>query len=68
MRLRHAWYIEHKNILGSCPDYILLEALTPVKRGNMEDASESWNDYEDKNGLPDALLNRIDRRIDLVNP
>ncbi len=54
--------------MGSCPDYILLEALTPVKRGNMEDASESWNDYEDKNGLPDALLNRIDRRIDLVNP
>lgn len=29
VRIRHAWYLEHKSLLGSCPDYQLLEALTP---------------------------------------
>ena len=35
VRLRHVWYIEHKNVLGSCPDYLLLEALTPERIGKM---------------------------------
>ena len=39
VRLRHAWYIEHKSLLGSCPDYKIFEALTPVKKGNKDDAS-----------------------------
>ena len=29
IRIRHAWYIEHLNALGSCPDYMLLEASDP---------------------------------------
>ena len=32
VRLRHAWYIEHKSRLGSCPDFELIDALTPKKR------------------------------------
>ena len=66
VRLRHAWYIEHKNLLGSCPDYMLLDALTPVRIGNLSDPSESWNDYEDKPGLPEELLNKVDSIVDLV--
>ena len=66
VRLRHAWYIEHKNLLGSCPDYMLLDALTPVRIGNLYDPSESWNDYEDKPGLPEELLNKVDSIVDLV--
>ena len=31
VRIRHAWYIEHKNNLGICPDYLLMEALTPKR-------------------------------------
>ena len=27
VRIRHAWYIEHKSILGSCPEHLLLEPL-----------------------------------------
>ena len=27
--IRHAWHIEHKSALGSCPDFSLIEALTP---------------------------------------
>ena len=68
VRLRHAWYIEHKNNLGSCPDYLLLEALTPTRIGNPMDPSERWGDYQDKVGLPEELLHRVDSCVDLVNP
>ena len=36
VRIRHAWYIEHKSILGSCPEH-LSTALTPEDRGNTID-------------------------------
>lgn len=66
VRLRHAWYIEHKNVLGSCPDYMLLEALTPERLGNATEPSVSWTDYQDKNGLPEELLCRVASCVDLV--
>lgn len=66
VRIRHAWYIEHKNLLGSCPEYLLLEALTPVKRKNTNEPSESWSDYEDKKELPQELLNRVESCVDLA--
>jgi len=66
VRIRHAWYIEHKNVLGSCPDYMLLEALTPVRIGDENKPSASWNDYEDKTRLPDKLLSRVDSAFDLM--
>ncbi len=66
VRIRHAWYIEHKNALGSCPDYLLLEALTPTRIGNVSDPSNEWADYEDKTSLPKNLESRIDRVVDLM--
>ena len=66
VRLRHAWYIEHKSILGSCPEYLLLEALTPERIGEVGDPSTSWKDYQDKTALPDELLSRVDSCVDLV--
>lgn len=67
VRLRHAWYIEHKHLLGSCPDYMLLEALTPERIGNASVPSQSWRDYQDKDGLPEELLCKVDSIVDLVN-
>lgn len=67
VRLRHAWYVEHKHLLGSCPDYMLLEALTPERIGNASDPSQSWQDYKDKTGLPEELLGKVDSVVDLVN-
>ena len=67
VRIRHAWYIEHKSILGSCPEYMLIEALTPEKIGNKMEPSSSWNDYQDKVFLPEDLLAKVDSCIDLVN-
>lgn len=66
VRLRHAWYIEHKNILGSCPDYLLMQKLTPVRIGNKDEPSTSWADYEDKTDL-EELEKRVEPLIDLVN-
>ena len=67
VRIRHAWYIEHKNLLGSCPEYLLFEALTPVKCKIADEPSESWSDYEDKEALPQNLLERVESCVDLVN-
>lgn len=36
----HAWYAEHKNRLGSCPDSLLIDALTP----RLKMAGDSPND------------------------
>ncbi|MDR0867228.1 MAG: type I CRISPR-associated protein Cas7 [Planctomycetota bacterium] len=67
VRLRHAWYIEHQNLLGSCPDYRLFEALTPKRIGDAKEASTSWKDYEDVNDLPKELKGKIASFVDLVN-
>lgn len=66
VRIRHAWYIEHKNILGSCPEHLLIEALTPEKLENKDDPSLSWDDYKDKTALPEYLLERVESCVDLV--
>ena len=67
VRIRHAWYVEHKNLLGSCPEYLLLEALTPKKLGSKDEPSSTWADYEDKETLPENLLSRVESCVDLVN-
>lgn len=66
VRIRHAWYIEHNNALGSCPDYLLFEALTPVRINNPEDPSNSWLDYNDKTELPKELKEKVASVVDLM--
>lgn len=68
VRIRHAWYIEHTDILCSCPEYLLTEALTPKKLGKANEPSTSWADYDDVTKLPDDLLARVDSCVDLMNP
>jgi CRISPR-associated protein Csd2 len=67
VRIRHAWYIEHKSHLGSCPDYLLFETLTPKRIGNADQASCSWNDYDDMDSLPEYLAAKVESCIDLTN-
>ena len=66
VRIRHAWYIEHKNMLGSCPEYLLIEALTPKQVGLPNDPSSSWQDYEVPEGLPADLKNKVAACSDLI--
>lgn len=67
VRIRHAWYIEHKNVLGSCPDYLLIEALTPRRIDDAKTASSSWRDYKGVTKLPDDLAAKIASCIDLMS-
>jgi Cas7 group CRISPR-associated protein Csh2 len=66
VRLRHAWYIEHKNILGDCPDYLLIEALTPKRIADAQKPSNSWQDYNDTADLPNNLKSKVSSFADLV--
>jgi Cas7 group CRISPR-associated protein Csh2 len=51
VEVRHAWYAEHASPLGSCPDSLILDALTPSKKdGKIDQASTSIAEYD----IPDA--------------
>jgi len=65
--IRHAWYIEHKSALGSCSDFLLIDALTPKKKNGTERASTSWADYELPLGLPKELQERVEPLRDLMD-
>ena len=55
----HAWYAEHKDPLGSCPDPLLLAALRPKKRADPEEPSRDIGEYEIPQSLPDGLRARL---------
>lgn len=62
----HAWYMEHKSPLGSCSDFKLIDALTPVKREQPENASSDRKEYDIPATLPAALLEKIAQLKDLM--
>lgn len=66
----HVWFAEHKSALGSCPDHLLIEALTPrVKKE--EDQPQSRTDYDipSLDNLADdlKLKNRFKNIVDLCD-
>ena len=61
VRIRRAWWMEHKDALGSCPDYLLIDALTPKRKGDDPMMpSTSWADYEVPTTLPRELSQKVD--------
>jgi len=67
VRIRHAWYMEHTNSLGSCADYKLIEALTPKRKGNDPMASStSWDHYDVPTELPKEIRVKIGSFVDLM--
>jgi CRISPR-associated protein Csd2 len=67
VEVRHAWYIEHKNALGSCSDFALIAALTPKKKEDASQPSQSWDDYVVPTELPDELSKKIGQVRDLMD-
>lgn len=60
VRIRHAWYMEHENSLGSCADWKLIDALTPKRKGDDPmKPSTSWSDYEVPVTLPTELKGKV---------
>lgn len=45
VEVRHAWYFQHNNNLGSASDFAVIDALTPVKADPVV-PSVSWADYD----------------------
>lgn len=66
VEIRHAWYVEHKHLLGSCSDFALLDALKPKKKGDIDASSSSFNDYEIPTELPDDLKSKVEELRDLM--
>jgi CRISPR-associated protein Csd2 len=66
VEIRHAWYVEHKSVLGSASDFDLIRSLTPNKKSNPDQPSQDWSDYEVPAGLPKALSTRVVAARDLM--
>lgn len=68
MTIRHAWHIEHKTPLGSCPDHLLIDALTPCRKNpdDGENPSLTWADYNVPASLPENLAGRVLSCDDLI--
>lgn len=67
VEVRHAWFIEHKNVLGSCSDFALLAALTPKKKQDADQPSKSWEDYDIPTALPKDLKDKVGSVRDLMD-
>lgn len=66
VEIRHAWYAEHKSPLGSCPDSLILDALTPKKvKGKPDDPSTSIEEYDIPPDLPNDVKERVGAFEDL---
>lgn len=46
VNLLHGWYAEHQSPLGSCPDYKIIDALTPKKKAKPDEPSKGIDEYE----------------------
>lgn len=60
----HAWFAEHKNPLGSCPDYELINAMTPKVK---KDDPSRREDYEIPAKVPTNISERFKKVVDLCN-
>lgn len=68
VNMLHAWFAEHKSPLGSCPDYLLIDALTPrLKREDNQ--PESRDDYiiPELSDIDPKIHNRFEDVIDLCD-
>lgn len=64
--IRHAWYVEHKSALGSCPDFQILDSLKPTKTNGADNPSSDWSDYACPEGLPDSVKLKVAKVRDLI--
>jgi len=63
----HAWFAEHKNTLGSCPEHLFINSLTPkVKNGVSKPKTAADYDIPTKDDLGD-LLDRFNKVEDLMD-
>ena len=64
VRIRHAWFVEHKDAIGTCPDFMIFDALTPKAK---VDTPTCWEDYTVPTLLPSELTDKGLVLVDLAN-
>jgi len=52
VEVRHAWYAEHEDSLGSFSEFQFIDAMTPKRKGNSEQASSDKLPLEDQYDVP----------------
>jgi Cas7 group CRISPR-associated protein Csh2 len=66
VEVRHAWYAEHDNPLGSFSDFHFIDAMTPSKENLDKPSKESMDkEYTVPKKLPDDLKNKVKNFCDL---
>ena len=64
----HVWFAEHKSALGSCPDHLLIEALTPrITAKGSQPQSRTDYDIPSLDDLPEDLKSRFKEIVDLCD-
>ena len=64
----HVWFAEHKSPLGSCPDHLLIDSLTPtVKEGVEQPGSRADYTIPMLNDVNDSILTRFEKVVDLCD-
>ncbi len=69
VRIRHAWFVEHKSPLGECSDFLILDALRPTIKPefNKDEPTTSWEQYKVPMDLPADLKSKVGSICDLAN-
>jgi CRISPR-associated protein Csd2 len=63
VRIRHAWFVEHKDALGTCPDFKIFDALMPKAK---IETPTCWDDYIVPTELSAELLDKGLKLVDLA--
>lgn len=68
VNILHAWYAEHASPLGSCPDWRIIDAMTPTKPADGGKPSQSRAEYgiPGEASLPQELRSRLRSFEDLT--
>lgn len=64
VRIRHAWFVEHKDALGTCPDFKIFDSLTPKAK---VETPTCWEDYDVPTSLSPELMEKGLKLVDLAN-
>lgn len=63
VEVRHAWYAEHKNPLGSFSEFQFIDAMTPTKKRDPDKPTTSWSDYDVPTTCPEDLQKKVSNRL-----
>lgn len=66
VEILHAWYMKHNSQLGSCPDFKLIEALTPKKNEQPDNASKNRSEYDIPKELSADIKSKVAPVKDLI--